>query len=428
MPVVTLPRPHAGQYKVWSEAKRFNVLDCGRRFGKTEFGGILTAETCIKGGPVGWFAPGYKRMLEPWQKVRGYFAPITKRVSETEKRIELVTGGSVDFWSCEDSKDAGRSKAYKRIIVDESCLIRNLRELWQDSLRATLADYRGDAWFLSTPKGKDFFWELFQRGQDPDRKDWASWQMPTSTNPYILGSEIEDARGDMPPRSFAQEFLAQFLDAATGGLFDPEKWTYSDDTPKLGEWIRFWDLAVGIKGTNDYTVGALIGLGPDGTVWVRDVQRWRESWPISRERIKATTAEDRQYAESYGALYRPAVEKAGQMLGLIDDLNWGEKVYFYPESVKGDKRERASIWAPRQCAGKVCLMRAGWNSTFTDECHIFDGSGQDHDDQVDAVSGAFGLLYKSKGKVITNERTVAYGSEEWHIEQAKRNFSGRVRD
>src|SRR5205814_773463 len=49
------------------------------------------------------------------------------------------------------------------------------------------------------------------RGQDPEREDWASWQMPTASNPFIDPAEIEAARQDMTEAAFNQEFLAQFV-------------------------------------------------------------------------------------------------------------------------------------------------------------------------------------------------------------------------
>src|SRR5213592_3258233 len=76
---------------------------------------------------------------------------------------------------------------------------------------AMLTDYIGDAWFLSTPKGMNYFKTLFDRGQDREREDWASWQMPTSENPYIPPREIESARLDLTESAFNQEYLAWFV-------------------------------------------------------------------------------------------------------------------------------------------------------------------------------------------------------------------------
>jgi len=78
---------------------------------------------------------------------------------------------------------------------------------------------QGDAWFLSTPKGLDYFHRLFALGQDPTQREWKSWQMPSSESPYISDSEIEAARHELPERIFSQEFLAQFLQIEGAGVF-----------------------------------------------------------------------------------------------------------------------------------------------------------------------------------------------------------------
>ena len=87
-----------------------------------------------------------------------------------------------------------------------------LGDAWQKVIRPMLTDLRGDGWFLSTPKGHNFFWELYCKGQDPLQKDWGAWRMPTSANPYILESEIEDARLMLPEIVFAQEYMAEFIE------------------------------------------------------------------------------------------------------------------------------------------------------------------------------------------------------------------------
>jgi phage FluMu gp28-like protein len=102
-------------------------------------------------------------------------------------------------------------------VIDEAALARDLGRTWQMVIRPTLADLRGDAWLLSTPRGRDFFWECFQRGQRAGG-EWKSWHMPTSSNPHIDPAEIEAARADLPERVFQQEFLAHFLDQS-GGVF-----------------------------------------------------------------------------------------------------------------------------------------------------------------------------------------------------------------
>jgi len=103
-------------------------------------------------------------------------------------------------------------------VVDEAAMIPNFQEAWQAAIRPTLADYEGDGFWLSTPKGMNFFKQGFDYGQDPLEPEWASWQMPTSANPYITAREIEAARQELPELTFKQEYLAEFL-RSDGAVF-----------------------------------------------------------------------------------------------------------------------------------------------------------------------------------------------------------------
>ena len=216
--VLSLPRPHPAQYRVLQEQKRFNVLCCGRRFGKTTIAIDRLVRPALRCKPVAWFAPTYKLLTDAWQILQKSLKEITIRQSEGDHWLQLIGGGLIDCWSL-DNPDAGRGRAYARIVIDEAALVADLEHAWQQTIRPMLADYRGGAWFLSTPKGvANYFHALYQRGQDPASDEWASWQMPTSSNPYIPPSEIEAARGDLTDLAFAQEYLAQFVTWA-GAVF-----------------------------------------------------------------------------------------------------------------------------------------------------------------------------------------------------------------
>jgi phage FluMu gp28-like protein len=215
---LTLPRPHPAQYRVLMESRRFNALCCGRRWGKTTIAIDRLIRPALKGKPVAWFAPTYKLLSEVWRAVHTQLAPITIRRNESERWIELIGGGKVDCWSLDDP-DAGRGRAYARVVVDEAALVPDLEQAWQRSVRPMLTDFQGGAWLISTPRGTaNYFHTLYQLGQDPTREDWASWQMPSALNPYLPPAEIEAAQQDLTDLAFAQEYLAQFVSWA-GSVF-----------------------------------------------------------------------------------------------------------------------------------------------------------------------------------------------------------------
>lgn len=152
-------------------------------------------------------------MNRVWTEMLFRFAPIISHKSETLKQINLYGGGSIEFWSMEDP-DSGRGFDYDRAIIDEAEKAKNLEYSWTKVIRPTLTDRRGDAWFLSTPKGMDsYFYKLF-KFEEKFPKLWKSWQMPSRTNPYLPAGEIEEAEMTLDPDSFRQEYLAEFINAA----------------------------------------------------------------------------------------------------------------------------------------------------------------------------------------------------------------------
>jgi len=263
---LTLPRPHPGQMTVIREARRFNVVNCGRRFGKSTLGLNRVADPVVLAYPVAWFAPSYKLMIEIWREALTLLRPIIKRKNRQERRIEFVTGGLLEFWSL-DNPDAARGRRYKRLIVDEAALVRGLVDVWNLALRATLVDFSGDAFFLSTPKGRNGFWQMWQWGQDPALSEWASWQMPTGSNPKIRPAEIEAMRLGMPERVFAQEIEAKFLEDA-GSVFrrvvDAATAVALDGPRPNSNYVMGVDFAR----SNDFTVLTVVDLNTHEVVYI----------------------------------------------------------------------------------------------------------------------------------------------------------------
>jgi len=263
-----MPR-HAGQQRVMAEAERFNVLACGRRFGKTTLGLDLAIDgPLLQGAPVGWFTPTYKMLLEVWREASRLLGDMAVKVNASERRIELVTGGVFEFWSLTDA-DVARGREYGRIIVDEAAMVKGLLASWNAVLRPTLADRQGDAWFLSTPKGMTDYHELFKRGQSVKHGDWASWQMPTWTNPTIPQGEIEAMKRDMPPRVYQQEVEGKFIADAEGALWrqDTIERYRVDEAPTLTRIIVGVDPAGG--GPDEVGI-VTVGKGADGHFYVLD--------------------------------------------------------------------------------------------------------------------------------------------------------------
>lgn len=281
---LSIPKPHAGQLKIMREMKRFNVICCGRRFGKTLLCTNLLLGPALQGYPVAWFAPSYKYLIEVWRETARLLKPVISEKNSTDKRMQLITGGVIDFWSLEDP-DAGRSRKYKRAIVDEAAKVRYLETAWTESIRATLADFCGDAFFPSTPKGLNYFHTLYGYGADEANKEWKSWQMPTSSNPFIKAEEIEAARLTLPEQVFKQEFLAEFI-AGEGAVFRNIKACLSDKTHEPGTHAGHKIVAgVDWGKVNDFTV---ISIGCEQCKCEIYLDRFNKiDWNFQRGRLQA---------------------------------------------------------------------------------------------------------------------------------------------
>lgn len=261
-----LHKPHSGQQKAISEAKRYNVLACGRRWGKSDLLINRQADTILKGGSFGYFAPDYKRLGDYWRDTIKFLRPIISGSNRTDYRIEFITGGTTEMWTLQD-EDAGRSRKYHRIAVDEAGLIADLGETWQAAIRATLIDYRGDAWFAGTPKGRNFFHEIYQRGLDPTRPDWQCWQMPTSANPYISADEVLAMRDEVSERKAAQEIDAAFLDDA-GGVFRNVRLCSTAQPQERATPGHQYIIGADWGKTGDYSVFAVLDVTAMREVWL----------------------------------------------------------------------------------------------------------------------------------------------------------------
>ncbi|MGO9259847.1 MAG: terminase large subunit domain-containing protein [Bryobacteraceae bacterium] len=282
MPTLVLPRLHLAQQRIVDEAGRYNVCALGRRTGKTVLGEDRVITTALTGAPCGWLSPSYKLLSDAWRSLELKLKPVIADISQQEKRLAIRGGGTVECWSL-DSPDAARGRAFKLVVIDEAALVVDLQRAWEQSLRATLSDHQGSAWFLSTPRGiGNYFHTLYQRGQSLLHPGWRSWKLPTASNPYISPEEIEAAREDMTEASWAQEYEAAFLDTE-GAVFRRIQEAVLPGPVALRSAVIGVDWA-GTSGRGDYT--AFTALDHVGQVTAIDRFRGQD-YAVQRGRLVA---------------------------------------------------------------------------------------------------------------------------------------------
>jgi hypothetical protein len=341
MPRIQLPELHPVQQQILDEAKRFNAVALGRRAGKSTLGQHLLTHAALRGEPAGYFAPTYKLLDEFWRELRTVLEPITRTKSEQGHRLELLTGGAVEMWSLDDPNPA-RGRKYALIVVDEAAMVPNLLEIWQLALRPTLTDLAGGAWFMSTPRGLNDFWHLYQQGQDPLQRDWASWQMPTSVNPFIRTEELVAAQQELPERAWAQEYRAEFLQLEGGGVFRGVQ-AVSRLQPTPPERGHQYVIGVDWGRTNDFTAISIVDATLGNQV---ALDRFSEiDYELQTERLHA-------WAEAYKPVL--VVAEANAMgRPLIERLQTG-----YARLV-GRARPALPVWAwDATNASKAALVQA----------------------------------------------------------------------
>jgi len=267
---------HPSQLTVDRALARFSVLEIGRRWGKTTYGCIKAQRAAMHRRKVGWFAPTYKYLADPMRNIERALAPLTARMDRVEKRIELTTHGLIDFWSLEDI-DAGRGRDYDLIVVDEAGFVPHLLEWWRNAARPTLADRKGSALFLGTPKGTGDFHRLFTEAEGDTSGTMRAFRIGTRQNPHIDPDEVEAARRTLPPEVFAQEY--EGVPAEDGGNPFGLDAIRACIGPMSVAAPAHW--GVDLAKSQDYTVA--VAIDKDGAVCRLD--RWQSPWSVTRERL-----------------------------------------------------------------------------------------------------------------------------------------------
>lgn len=189
-------------------------MACGRRFGKTELGKVLAYREIAKNaGEVWWITPQYKMSTTVWRELLETFRPITSWISAQERTLITKNGGKLVVWAGDTSGDSMRGGAPNLAILDEAAMIKD-NELWFKVIMPALTTHEGRAYFLSTPRGRNWFYELYEKGNPESHTyhpDYKSWRFNSYQNPHQNPKMFDDAKESTPHKFFMQEYMAEFL-------------------------------------------------------------------------------------------------------------------------------------------------------------------------------------------------------------------------
>ena len=267
-----LHNPHPAQKQVLDCDKRFIVMMAGRRFGKSLISQTISIETAVNKKRVAYITPTYQLGKIFFKEIVDLLPIEIYSKNESDLVITFITGGSIRFFTGE-RLDNLRGLKFHLAVIDEASFIPNLEDGWLNSIRPTLTDYKGKAIFLSTPKGKNYFFSLFSKAEP----DWQSFKFTTYDNPYIDPQEIDDARRQLPEVVFEQEYMANPAENAAnpfGSQYIRNCIHPITTMPVVAYGI---DLAKSV----DWTV--IVGLDEDGNVAYFD--RFQMDWHNTKQTI-----------------------------------------------------------------------------------------------------------------------------------------------
>ena len=265
---------HSAQSEIAKSTARFRVVNCGRRFGKTTLAVWEMVAKAVYGSNrmVAYIAPTYQQARDiAWQELKKVCQPIAFKINESRLEIVVhtVDGGlstiSLRGW---ENIETLRGQRFDFIVVDEIASMRNWHSNWQEVIRPTLTDVRGHALFISTPKGFNHFYDLFN--MEIQDSDYKSFHYTTFDNPFIPRDEVEKARIEVTEDRFAQEYMADFrkMEGLVYKEFNRDKHIYMDQGEKT---ITFnpVDTSVGVDwGFTNPTAMLDIKMDSDGRFYV----------------------------------------------------------------------------------------------------------------------------------------------------------------
>lgn len=303
MPIsVTLYNPHKNQKIIHNsvnlENYKYYVLNIGRQFGKT----MLAMNQVYYWGfnnsnsKIAWVSPIYKQCKKVFDEMVLAFADTSFiKSNASELIITLPNGSTIQFFSAE-RYDNIRGFTFDYLVCDEFAFM--AEQAWSEVLRATVLVKGKKVMLISTPKGKNHFYNLFNLdGVNPQYK---SFKM-TSYDGLASKEEIDGARSTLPENIFRQEYLAEFIDSGSGVFQELVINNKPNNTKK-------YYAGIDLGRADDYTV--LTILNEDGQMVI--CERWRKnSWKnIVNEIVK--------YLKAFNAITYIEVNSIGDVI--FEDL------------------------------------------------------------------------------------------------------------
>jgi hypothetical protein len=380
------------QKEVFQDETRFKVVAAGRRCGKSRLSAVtllIEGLNCPDGSAVMYVAPtlGQARTII-WDLLHDLGRPIIKSSHVNNLEITLINGKKILVRGA-DNPDSLRGVSLTYLVLDECAFVK--QEVWEKILRAALSDKKGRALFISTPSGRNWFYDVFKLGQSQVDEEWKAWHKTTADNETIDPKEIEAAKRTLSSFAFKQEYLSSF-DTSGTDIFK-EEWFKTKEEPDYGDYVVAIDLAgfeEVAKSANaskkrlDETAIAIVKVTPDGEWWVQSIEHGR--WDI-KETANRILNIIRDYRPQSIGIERGALKNA--VLPYLNDLMRKHNTFSHIHDLTHGNKKKADriVWSLQ---GRLEHGRISFNEDedweeFKDQLIMFPTSGV-HDDLVDALA------------------------------------------
>jgi hypothetical protein len=230
----------------------------------------------LQGKSVAYITPTYKLAKVFFDDIALILPPEVASANISDLTFKLATGGVIRFYTGE-RLDNLRGMRFHYVIIDEASYIPDLENGWNNAIRPTLTDYKGKALFLSTPRGKNYFYSLYLKGLEANG-EWESFKYSTYDNPYIANSEVDSIKQSAIPVVFEQEYMANPAENAANPFgSDAIRKCTSDLSSNI---VKCY--GVDLAKYSDWTV--IIGLDNSGNVAYYD--RFQKDWASTQNIIR----------------------------------------------------------------------------------------------------------------------------------------------
>ena len=241
---------------------RYVTAALSRRTGKTFISNVIAQLAAFMPGcNILIMAPNYSLSSISWDIQRKFlnrFEIELERANAKDKIIELKNGSTIRMGSV-GQVDSVVGRSYDLILFDEAALDDRGKDAFNIQLRPTLDKLNSKAIFISTPRGKNWFWEFFMRGFDDELDEWCSIHSDWTENPRAKEKDIEQAKRTMSKAEFSQEYLADFV-VLQGKIWDfAENCIVDIDLPQIKVWDVIAGLDVGFRDATAFVVVATDG-------------------------------------------------------------------------------------------------------------------------------------------------------------------------